>query len=149
MKKGFLSEKDYDFIYSRSPRLCVDLIIQTPKGIIFTKRNISPWKNKWHLVGGRVLFKESLEIACKRIAKRELGVKIKVKDFLGYTEFPEEKNRHSVSLAFLAEISGGKLSLNKEEATGLKITQSAPLNTIHQHRRLVISFLKRNAKHNL
>jgi len=105
MKKGFLSEKDYNFIFARAPRLCVDLIIKTKQGVLLSKRAIQPYKGTWHLPGGRVYFKESIDNALKRIAKAEIGVPVKIQKLVGFLEFPREVQnkhiRHSVSMAFL------------------------------------------------
>lgn len=79
LNKKWLSDKDYDFIYSRVPRLCVDLAIKSKKGVLLTKRLIEPYKNTWHMPGGRVKFRESLADAIQRIAQDELGTKVVIK----------------------------------------------------------------------
>lgn len=108
---SWLSESDYNFIYSRAPRICVDLVIKTRKGIFLTKRDIQPYKGKWHLPGGRVRFRESIETAIDRIAKQEIGSPVVIKKLLGFMEFPREvqdcNKRHSISLAFLVVPSFG------------------------------------------
>jgi ADP-ribose pyrophosphatase YjhB (NUDIX family) len=106
MKKDqWLSEKDYNFIYSNSPRICVDLVLKAGKTVFLTRRDIQPYKGKYHLPGGKVNFRESISNAIHRIAKREIGVDIKIKHLLGFMEFPREvqsgNKRHSISLAFL------------------------------------------------
>lgn len=105
--KGYLSDKDYNFIYSNSPRICVDLVIRKGRKTFLTKRNIQPYKGTWHLPGGRVRFREKIESAIQRIAKTEIGCFVKVKKPLGYMEFLRERQngnkRHSISIAFLCE----------------------------------------------
>lgn len=109
----YLTKEEYDFIYDRVPRLCVDLVIKNEKGILLTWRKIDPQKNTWHLPGGRVRFSESLDKAAKRIAKQETGITIAIDDFLGVMEFTREvqdgKIRHSVSIALLVHPITGKL----------------------------------------
>ena len=105
MKSGYLSDKDYNFIYSNVPRICVDIIIEgIPGEILLLKRDAQPYKGKWHLPGGRIKFRESVHKAIKRIAKNELGIKVKIGSFIGFMEFPLEtqngNKRHSISLAF-------------------------------------------------
>lgn len=113
MKKNiWLSNKEYDKIYSRVPRACVDLVIKSPKGILFCKRKIQPYKGSWHLPGGRVMFRESINKAIARIALKEVGLQIKVKKLLGYMEFLKEVQnnspRHTISFVFLAELVSGQ-----------------------------------------
>lgn len=100
----YLSDEEYDFIYSRSPRICVDLLIRNSKGeVLLTKRDIEPYKDHWHFPGGRIKFRESAADAIKRILKGELGQEINITPIhSGYCEFPEEvqkgQDRHSISL---------------------------------------------------
>lgn len=100
----YLSDEDYDFIYSRVPRICVDLLIKNLKGeVLLTKRDIEPYKDHWHFPGGRIKFRESAEAAIKRILKGELGQDIDVRSHLvGFCQFPDEvqkgQERHSISL---------------------------------------------------
>lgn len=108
---GWLSESDYNFIYSRAPRICVDLVIKNRKGVYLTKRDVQPYKGKYHLPGGRVRFRESIETAIDRIARNEIGSPVVIKKLLGFMEFPREmqegNKRHSISLAFLVVPSFG------------------------------------------
>lgn len=104
---SFLSESDYNFIYSRSPRFCVDLVIKNKNGVHLIKRDIQPYKGKFHLPGGRVRFRESIDAAIKRVAKTELDINVTPIGMIGYMEFPREtqdgNKRHSISLAFLVK----------------------------------------------
>lgn len=104
---SYLSEHDYNFVYSRSPRICIDLVIKTHLSVHLIEREIAPYKGKWHLPGGRVRFRESIEKAVQRIAKNELGVSVKIICTLGLMEFTREmqqgKRRHSISIAFLVK----------------------------------------------
>jgi ADP-ribose pyrophosphatase YjhB (NUDIX family) len=102
--QGYLSDEDYAFIYNRSPRICVDLVVRNKEGaILLTKRNIEPYKDHWHFPGGRIKFRETAEQAIKRILKGELGQDTNwdAKP-LGFCEFLEEiqdgNERHSISL---------------------------------------------------
>ena len=74
-----LPYKTFKAIYSKVPRLCVEVVLLTQGGVILTKRSIPPEQGKWHIPGGTVLKNENLEQAVKRVALEELGVKITVK----------------------------------------------------------------------
>lgn len=105
MSLKFLTKKDYNFVFSRAPRLCVDLVVKNKQGILLGKRLIEPFKNFWHFPGGRVYFREPLSKAIQRIAMAEIGGKVKIQKLVGFMEFLREvqdkKFRHSVSLVFL------------------------------------------------
>lgn len=112
MNNTYLTDEDYNFIYSRVPRICVDLLIQNQNGdILLTKRDIEPYKDHWHLPGGRIKFRETVEEALHRIAKGELGYVLNTKhEVLGVCEFLEEEQggnpRHSLSIVHLIEFHG-------------------------------------------
>lgn len=110
MAQAYLTDEEYDFIYSRSPRICVDLLIKNSKGeVLLTKRDIEPYKDHWHFPGGRIKFRETVEDAIKRILKGELEQEIDVVPMmLGFCEFLEEvqkgQDRHSISLVHLIDL---------------------------------------------
>lgn len=140
LKNNWLSEKDYNFIYSRVPRMCVDLVIKDKKGIVLSLRDIEPGKNTWHLPGGRIKFKESVFDAAARIAKTELGIKIKLKKLLGIMEFPDEvqkgQPRHSISVVFLASIESGKIR-GTWQAGKVDFFKKLPKPTYREHARFL------------
>jgi ADP-ribose pyrophosphatase YjhB (NUDIX family) len=136
MKFKFLTDKDYHFIFSQAPRLCVDLLIKTKQGILLSKRLIEPYKGFWHLPGGRVYFREPIENALQRVAKAEIGAPVEIQKLVGFSEFLREtqnkKNRHSVSLVFLVRpqkkyFSGG---WQAEKFAFFKSTQKN-INPVH------------------
>jgi len=84
-----LELSEYHEIYGRIPRLSIDLVPRTSKGIILTMRDIEPWKNHWHLPGGTVLLPESLEETAKRVAKEKLGLELaETPLWIGHIEYP-------------------------------------------------------------
>lgn len=102
--KGYLSDEDYSFIYSKSTRACVDLVICNGPDVLLIKRDIEPYKGDWHLPGGRIRFREKIEDAINRIVQDEVGASVSSFNFLGYMEFLEEvqggEERHTVSIVF-------------------------------------------------
>lgn len=130
-----LSFKEFMQIYSKVPRVCVDLIIKYKNGVILTKRNIEPNKGLWHLPGGTILFNETIEQSAKRVAEEELGVGIDLKKFLGPIEFINEGGiRHSISIATLAVITGGEPKITNNEASDWKVFTKPPQDTIKEHK---------------
>ena len=98
----FLSEKHYRQIFSRVPRLCVDLFIKTGSNTcLLGQRAHEPFKNLWAMPGGRMFFGETLTQAANRIAREEIGFKIEVAEVVGAINYLEEVamgGRHSVSV---------------------------------------------------
>ena len=145
MSKEKLSKKEFKEIFSKVPRICVDLVIKTEDGVLFTKRSIEPFKKTWHLPGGGVLLNETLEEASKRIAKRELNLDINLKESIGQIEHLYEKcegiKRHSISIVFLAEMASKEIKLN-EDAEDYLFSKKIPENTIPEQE----EFLKKTHK---
>ncbi len=84
-----LDPSEYEFIYSRVPRLTVEIVLRDSSGAVFlTKRAIPPCAGQWHLPGGTVRYAESLLEAVRRTAARELGVEVRQARNNGYIEYP-------------------------------------------------------------
>jgi ADP-ribose pyrophosphatase YjhB (NUDIX family) len=134
-QNGRLSQEDYDFIFDKVPRLCVDIVIKASEGVLLTLRDIEPYKGEWHLPGGRVMKHESLHDAVKRIAKAETGFDVEIEKNLGTMEFlfePQEKYAiHTVSVAFLARTTGGILKTDWQGSEG-RFFKEIPENTVQE-----------------
>ena len=70
---------------------------------------------KWHLPGGRVQYKETLEAALKKVAYAKTNLKVKLfypslkKSLVGIYDNPERDPReHVISIAFLCKITEGE-----------------------------------------
>ena len=104
---GWLPEEEFHAIYSRVPRLCVEVVIvHAQRGVLLSLRDIPPNVGAWHIPGGTVLFGESLEAAVQRVARDELGLVVGVGELLGYIEYPSHHRNgldSPVGLAFRAE----------------------------------------------
>lgn len=69
-----LTREEFETIYSKVPRLCVDVVVQTPEGVALTQRTIPPGAGEWHLPGGTVLKGERLNDTVLRIVEEELNL---------------------------------------------------------------------------
>jgi ADP-ribose pyrophosphatase YjhB (NUDIX family) len=131
--------KEFLTIYSKIPRLCVDLIIKTRKGIVLIKRDINPSKGKWHLPGGTVLFGENLTDTIKRISKEETGLNLRVQKILGIMEFPPPNvHAHTISIVYLCEPKSGKLR-GSRQGKEIQFHLKVPRNTIKEHKQFLTS----------
>ncbi len=112
MKQPLTAEEFRD-IYSKVPRLNVEVCIKTERGLVLTKRSIEPWKNYWHIPGGTVYMGETLDDAVRRVALYETGVKVAVGKLLGAIVYPGIHGQNSfgwpIGIAFLASIASGRL----------------------------------------
>ncbi|MDD4289854.1 MAG: NUDIX domain-containing protein [Patescibacteria group bacterium] len=135
MKVKYLSKKEFEYIYNRVPRLCVEAVIKTEKGIVLTKRNIEPAKGTWHMPGGTVLKGETLINAIKRIIKLELGIDIVIEKMLEVAE-PKLKNysKQVISIVFFVRPKNKKLNFVLDQyADNVSVFDRFPKNTLKYH----------------
>ena len=136
MNKHFLTDEEFFSIYSKVPRLNVDLVIKSPEGILMVFRTIEPNKNMWHLPGGTVYKEEKIEEAAVRVAKKETGLDCTFVQCLGYMEFPKEMRSgvsiHTISIVIEMTVGGGELR-HDEHAKELTFFKEVPENVITEH----------------
>jgi ADP-ribose pyrophosphatase YjhB (NUDIX family) len=137
---------EFKAIYSKVPRLCVDLVIKNKNGYLLTLRKKNGYEGLWHLPGGTVYYREHAPDAVKRIAKEELGTRVAIQKFIGFLEYPsEEKERgfgYSVSLLFLCKLTSSSLNLD-DQAERVEFFKTIPENTIYEQRCLLDQLLKK------
>ncbi len=128
-----LTLEEFRSIYSKVPRLTVEIIVKSKEGVLLTKREIEPYKGSWHLPGGTVYLGEKLADAVARVAKKELGVQVTNSEFIGFIEYVdsyrinhEEDSDCPVGMAFKVEYEG-QIKLD-EEASEAKSFAELPDN---------------------
>lgn len=121
--------EEFKEIYSKVPRLCVDLVVKKQGKILLILRQNYGWEGLWHTPGGTVYYKEPVLKAVKRIGKEETGVRVEIKKIMGYLEVKsEEKARgfgYTVTLVFLCEPKN-----EIKETETLKYFSKIPKNSI-------------------
>jgi ADP-ribose pyrophosphatase YjhB (NUDIX family) len=140
--------KEFVDIYSRVPRLCVEVIVMTPNGVALTVRDIEPCIGQWHIPGGTVFKGETLEQAVCRVAKEELGIKVKVEKLLGIIEY-KFRNYYSqpVGVAYLVRPVGGRdVSINSD-ASEWGIFKTVPHNTIKEQKTFLETYVLKKKNH--
>jgi ADP-ribose pyrophosphatase YjhB (NUDIX family) len=132
-----LSKEEFDSIYSKVPRLNVELVVETDGGYVLTERSIEPCIGQWHIPGGTVRHGETLHQAIARIAQAELGVTLDVKGVVGYIEYPQ---MHAdgypgwpIGIAFLCTVSGGMLR-GSDQGEVVKCFKQVPEKTIQEQK---------------
>lgn len=94
----------------RSPALAVDVVIKIRGGVVLVKRRNEPYGGMWALPGGFVEYGEKVELAAKREAREEAGIKVELQRLLGvYSDPGRDPRGHVVSICFLARTAGGRI----------------------------------------
>lgn len=132
-----LTLEEFKSIYSRVPRLCVDLVIQNEEGTLLTLRQDNGYVGQWHLPGGTIYMGEMVQNAIQRVAQEELGVSLEVIKQLGYIEFPsEQKERgygYTISMVFLCKPMDKEIILDNQ-VSRYQYFKAIPKNTIIEQR---------------
>jgi ADP-ribose pyrophosphatase YjhB (NUDIX family) len=141
---GWLPKEEYDAIYSRVPRLCVEVVLTTPnRGVLLALRDMPPNEGAWHIPGGTVLFGEPLAAAVTRVARLELGLEIEVGELLGTIEYPSHYLNgldSPVGLAYATRALGGEAVL-QELPNGCRWFTRLPDGLYAEQREFLISRL--------
>jgi ADP-ribose pyrophosphatase YjhB (NUDIX family) len=126
-----LTAEEFQTIYSKVPRITVEIVIKSNDGVLLTMRDIEPYKGSWHLPGGTVYFDESLSDAVKRVAKNELGVTVTSSKFIDYIEYRTHLQYSfdsPIGMAFLVEFEG-EIVLDRQ-ASEAKYFTEIPSNIV-------------------
>lgn len=104
---GPLPQAEFDAIYSRVPRLTVEVVIaDAARGVLLSLRDSGPCAGLWHIPGGTVRFGEPVTDAVARVAAGELGLPVVARELLGYIEYPSHYENgldSPVGLAFATD----------------------------------------------
>jgi ADP-ribose pyrophosphatase YjhB (NUDIX family) len=140
--RGWLPKAEFDWIFSRVPRLCVEVVILAPeRGVLLLRRHIPPNVGAWHIPGGTVLFGEPVLEAVKRVARDELGAEVAVGELLGYIEYPSHYNNgldSPVGLAFRCEIVGPPRAAEEDVPEGCAWFRRLPEGLYEEQRDFLV-----------
>ncbi len=95
-----------------TPKLTVDIVAPMEGvGVVLIRRRNEPFEGQLALPGGFVDIGETVEDAAVREMKEETGLDVELVRLVGVYSDPDRDPRgHNVSIAFLANIVGGKLA---------------------------------------
>ena len=101
----YVPEKEYQKIIKLMPIFCIDFLISFQNKYLLIKRKEEPLKNSYWVVGGRLIFKEKIVHAAKRIQEREIGTYFSNFKEIGFSNyfFPSNQNSratHTPTLLF-------------------------------------------------
>jgi len=100
-----------------TPKLMVDVVIPSGRGIVLIRRAGDPFEGQWALPGGFVEVGETVEAAAAREAAEETGLAVELARLVGVYSDPDRDPRgHNVSCAYLARAPGGEPSAASDAA---------------------------------
>lgn len=105
-----LPQAEYEAVYARVPRLTVEVVAASDRGVLLARRTHAPCRGLWNLPGGTVRFGEPLTDAVARVARDEVGIGVVVDRLLGYIEYPshlEHARDWPVGIAFAVRLAPG------------------------------------------
>lgn len=124
----------------RNPVPTVDIIIETPDGIVLIERKNTPLG--WALPGGFVDYGESLEDAAIREAWEETSLRVSGLRLLGcYSDPRRDPRQHTISTVFIATADGTPRA--GDDAAGLAViaAENLPENLCFDHRKILDDYL--------
>ncbi len=146
MHKHYLSDEDFLAIYSRVPRLAIDVAVFYKGKVLLALRDEEPFKNEWNLPGGTIYKDERAEEAAVRIIKHETGLDVRAGTHITFLEFPEEQrggtSMHTISIVMEAFLVNDTDSERVDNST-VGFFDMVPENTVFEHAKLIKTLLPR------
>ncbi len=120
-----------------TPKLMVDVIIPSERGVVLIRRGNEPFAGRWALPGGFVEVGETVEEAAYREAAEETGLAVEVAHLVGVYSDPERDPRgHNVSVAFLARVLSGDL-VAATDASEVAVLDPSSVDLAFDHRKII------------
>ena len=124
-----------------TPKLMVDVVIPSGRGIVLIRRAGDPFEGQWALPGGFVEVGETVEAAAAREAAEETGLAVELARLVGVYSDPERDPRgHNVSVAFLARVVGGDL-VAATDAAEVAVLDPDSVELAFDHRSIIADAL--------
>ncbi len=129
----------FEEIRKHVPLITVDAIIIKNKKILLIKRATEPYEDSWALPGGFVELGETLEQAVTREIEEETCLKTEPLKLVGaYSDPKRDPRGHTISVAYLTKITGGKPKTTEEakEVKYFSLTR-LPKNLAFDHKKII------------
>jgi 8-oxo-dGTP diphosphatase len=101
-----------NFVFFRNPKPTVGVFIIESGKVLLAKRGTTPYLGWWDSIGGFMEEEETPQEAALRETKEETGLDVQLLQVVGVGKDIYEKQnitQHTVPIAFLAKITGGKM----------------------------------------
>jgi 8-oxo-dGTP diphosphatase len=120
-----------------TPKLMVDVVIPSERGVVLIRRGTEPFAGQWALPGGFVEVGETVEEAAAREAAEETGLAVEVARLIGVYSEPERDPRgHNVSVAFVVRVLSGELAA-ATDASEVSVLNPSSVELAFDHRRII------------
>ena len=121
----------------------VDVVIETPSGIVLIRRGREPFKGWWAIPGGIVEPHELVEDAAKREIHEETGLLIDEPRLLGVYSKPDRDPRgRYISIAFYAGLAGGRLRGGDDASVAREFpVEEIPSKLAFDHDKIIRDYL--------
>jgi 8-oxo-dGTP diphosphatase len=114
----------------------VDVIIESPQGILLIKRGNPPFG--WALPGGFVDYGESAEDAVVRETREETGLEIsEIRQFHCYSEPYRDPRHHTITVIFTARAVGEPYASDDAQEVHFFPWDSLPDDMAFDHRQIL------------
>jgi 8-oxo-dGTP diphosphatase len=120
-----------------TPKLMVDVVIPSEKGVVLVRRGSEPYEGQWALPGGFVEVGETVRQAAAREAAEETGLAVETSRLVGvYSEPDRDPRGHNVSVAFLARVLSGQMQA-ASDAAEVDVLDPASVELAFDHARII------------
>ena len=120
-----------------TPKLMVDVVIPSEKGVVLVRRGSEPYEGRWALPGGFVEVGETVRQAAAREAAEETGLAVEISRLVGvYSEPDRDPRGHNVSVAFLARVLSGQMQA-ASDAADVDVLDPASVELAFDHDRII------------
>lgn len=124
----------------RNPAPTVDIIIELVdrphRPIVLIERHNLPFG--WAIPGGFVDYGEPVEVAARREAEEETGLKVElITQFLVYSDPSRDQRQHTISIVFLATSTGEPMAGDDAKNIGIFESWRVPSNLCFDHGRIL------------
>ena len=131
----------YEIEVYKNPVPTVDIIIETPGGIVLVKRKNPPYG--WALPGGFVDYGETLEEAAVREAKEETGLDVKlVRQFHAYSDPSRDPRQHTITVVFIAKAEGMPVAGDDAKEVGVFTRHTIPKELAFDHAKILEDYFE-------
>ncbi|NPA15589.1 MAG: NUDIX hydrolase [Deferribacteres bacterium] len=134
-------ECGYEIEVYKNPIPTVDVIIETPKGIVLIKRKNPPYG--WALPGGFVDYGETLEEAAVREAKEETGLDVElIRQFHAYSDPNRDPRQHTITVVFIAKAEGTPVAGDDAKEVGVFTRENLPRPLAFDHGKILEDYFE-------
>ena len=124
-----------------TPKLMVDVVIPSERGVVLVRRGSEPFEGQWALPGGFVDVGETVRQAAVREAAEETGLAVEVSRLVGvYSEPDRDPRGHNVSVAFVARVLGGQMQA-ASDAAEVEVLDPGSVELAFDHGRIIADAL--------